>query len=137
MGIIKFKILDDKLIELESKLVLLVKDVAELFQIETKRINEAVKNNSAKFPNKTYMIELSNDEWKNLKSNFSTSSWGGTRKPPKAFTEKGLYMVATILKSKNALNTTFQIIETFAKIKELSSNINNIMKLQMKLYKKS
>jgi len=128
MNVVKFKTLEDKLIEIESQFVLLDKDVAELFQVETKRINEAVKNNSAKFPNKTYMVELSNDEWKNLKSKISTSSWGGTRKPPKVFTEKGLYMLATILKSKVATEATIQIIETFSKIKELSRNINNIMK---------
>jgi len=142
MNIVKFETLKDKLIEIESQLVLLDKDVAELFQIETKRINEAVKNNSAKFPNRTYVIELSNDEWGNLKSKISTPSWGGNRKPPKAFTEKGLYMLATILKSKVATEATIQIIETFAKIKELSRNINNIMKttdetMQQELAQKS
>ena len=142
MKITKFETLEDKLIEIESQLVLLDKDVAELFQVETKRINEAVKNNGAKFPNKTYVIELSNDEWKNLKSKISTPSWGGSRKTPKAFTEKGLYMLATILKSKVATEATIQIIETFSKIKELSRNINSIMKttdetMQQELAQKS
>jgi hypothetical protein len=95
--------------------------------VETKRINEAVKNNPDKFP-KGYIINLSKKQWDLLKSNFSTSIKGGKVKLPKAFTEKGLYMLATILKSKIATQATIQIIETFSKIKELSRNINGIMK---------
>jgi len=103
--------------------VLLDSDVANLFEVETKRINEALKNNPEKFPN-GYLIELTQEEWDNLKSKYSTSSWGGKRKLPKVFTEKGLYMLATILKSKKATQATLSIVETFAKVKELSRNIN-------------
>ena len=127
LEVTKFKTFENKLIRLRDKLVLLDSDVAELYEVEVKRINEAVKNNPDKFPD-GYIVELTNDEWENLKSKFSTSSWGGKRKLPKAFTEKGLYMLATILKSKRATKATIAIIETFAKVKELSRNINGIMK---------
>lgn len=76
-------------------------DVAELYGVETKRINEAVKNNPDKFPS-GYIIDLNAEEWGNLKSKDSTANWGGKNKLPKAFTEKGLYMLATILKSPQA-----------------------------------
>ena len=90
--------------------------------METKRINEAVKNNPEKIP-KGYLFELTREEWTPLKSKFSTSNRGGKVKLPTAFTEKGLYMLATILKSPQAVQTTIAIIETFAKIRELSRNI--------------
>jgi len=70
-------------------------DVAALYDVETKRINEAVSNNPNKFP-EGYIIDLYSEEWKILKSKISTSSWGGKNKLPKAFTRKGCYMLATI-----------------------------------------
>ena len=81
--------------------VLLDSDVATFYGVETKHINQAVGNNPDKFP-PGYIIELSKEEWEILRSKISTSSWGGVRHLPKAFTEKGLYMLATILKSKRA-----------------------------------
>ncbi|WP_457745047.1 ORF6N domain-containing protein [Sulfurimonas sp.] len=139
--ITNFSTFESKLIKINEELVLLDSDVADLYSVEVKRVNEAVKNNPDKFP-KGYIVELTEGEWQNLKSKISTSSWGGKRKVPKAFTEKGLYMLATILKSKNATQATLVIIETFSKIKELSRNINAIMKttdetLQQELAQKS
>ncbi len=99
--IIKYESIESKIIVIQEKKVLLDIDVAELYGVETKRINEAVKNNPEKFPD-NYIINLSKNEWEALKSKFSTSIKGGKVKTPKAFTEKGLYMFATILKSKIA-----------------------------------
>ncbi|SFP89273.1 ORF6N domain-containing protein [Hydrogenimonas thermophila] len=113
------------IIEIRGQKVLLDSDVVKIYDVEVKRINEAVKNNPDKFPN-GYIIELNDDEWQNLKSKFLTSSWGGKRKLPKAFTEKGLYMLATILKSKRATKATIAIIETFTKIRELSRTIKKL-----------
>jgi len=127
MEMIKFENLENKILEIRDEKVLLDSDVAELYGVETKRVNEAVKNNIDKFPN-GYLFELTKEEFEILRSKFSTTKFSKTRTLPKAFTEKGLYMLATILKSKNALDATFIIIETFAKVKELSRNINNIMK---------
>ena len=123
--IITFDNIKDFIIEIRNQKVLLDSDVAKIYGVETKRINEAVKNNPEKFP-EGYIIEFTKEEWENLKSKFSTSSWGGKRKLPKAFTEKGLYMLATILKSPKATIATISIIETFTKIRELSNTIKQL-----------
>jgi hypothetical protein len=96
--IVTFNTVDQKIIILRNQQVILDSDVALLYNVETKRINEAVKNNPDKFPI-GYIIELTDNEWNELKSKFSTSIKGGKVKLPNAFTEKGLYMLATILNS--------------------------------------
>ena len=117
----------DKIITIQNKNVLLDSDVAWLYGVETKRVNEAVNNNPNKFP-EGYIIRIESDEWQNLKSKFSTSSWGGKNKQPNAFTEKGLYMLATILKSEKATGTTIAIVEAFAKMRELSNVVAELVK---------
>ena len=119
------KDVEGKIISLRDKHVILDSDIAQLYGVETKRVNEAVKNNPDKFP-EGYLIELTSDEWEPLKSKFSTSIKGGKVKSPKAFTEKGLYMLATILKSAKATETTLSIIETFSKVKEITKTIRQI-----------
>ena len=109
--IVKFENLKNRIIELRGQNVLLDDDVAKIYGVETKRINEAVKNNPDKFP-VGYIIELDKTEWDGLKSKFSTSTKGGKVKLPSAFPEKGLYMLATILKSPKAVQATLAIIET-------------------------
>ena len=116
---------EDKIIEIRQQQVIIDSDVAELYGVETKRINEAVKNNPDKFP-KDYLLELTQEEWGGLKSKFSTSSKGGKVKLPTAFTERGLYMLATILKSPKATETTLAIIDTFAKVREISRTIKTL-----------
>jgi hypothetical protein len=117
--------IEKNLISIQGQKVLIDRDVAQLYGVETKRINEAVKNNLDKFP-ADYLIELSKSEWNDLRSKFSTASFSKTRVTPKAFTEKGLYMLATILKSKQATQTTFLIIETFAKIRALQEAVSEL-----------
>jgi len=124
-AIVKFENLKALIIELRGQSALLDSDVAELYGVETKRINEAVKNNPDKFP-QDYMYELSREEFQGLRSKISTAKLTKTRVPPKAFTEQGLYMIATILKSRQAMEATFAIIETFARIRELSRNIRSL-----------
>ena len=101
-------------------------DVAELYGVETKRVNEAVKNNPKKFPY-GYILVLTIEEWNILKSKNSTlknkSRGQHTKYTPKVFSEKGLYMLATILKSKIATQTTIAIIETFAKVRALTKAV--------------
>jgi hypothetical protein len=111
-------------------------DVAEIYQVETKRINEAVKNNPDKFPH-NYMVEIDEEEFADLRSKFSTTKFAKTRALPKAFTEKGLYMIATILKSKKAIEATFAIIETFSKIRRLSRSIQELSIVQDKADQKA
>ena len=101
-------------------------DVAEIYGVETKRINEAVRNNPDRFP-EGYMFVLSSDEFTDLRSKISTTKISSkSRALPKAFTEKGLYMLATILKSKQATAATFAIIETFAKVRYLKRELKEL-----------
>ncbi len=112
---------------LRNQPVLLDSDVAAIFGVETKRVNEAVRRNSEKFP-KDYMFALDRQEIAALRSQFATSNTGrgGSRYEPKAFTEKGLYMLATVLKSKQAVEATFGIIETYAQVRELQSTLTSL-----------
>ena len=134
--IVKIENLKDMIIEIRGQGVLLDSDVAQLYGVETKRINEAVKNNPDKFPD-GYIIELDKNEWDALKSKFSTSLKGGKVKLPSAFAEKGLYMLATILKSPVATQATISIIETFTKIRELSRNVKELSAVQDKAKQKT
>ncbi len=129
MNIIKIEDIESKIIIIREQKVILDKDVAEIYGVETKRVNEAVKNNPERFP-EGYIFELEKNELDSLRSKFSTLKNEGRGQHikylPKAFTEKGLYMLATILKSKTAIQTTIAIIETFAKVKELTNTINEL-----------
>jgi hypothetical protein len=119
---VRFSQVEEKILTIRSQKVILDSDVAVLYGVETREINQAVKNNPDKFP-KGYIFQLDKDEWENLKSKILTSSWGGKRKLPVAFGERGLYMLATILKGPRATHTTIAIVETFTKIRELSRTV--------------
>lgn len=134
--VVKFENLQDRIIELRGQSVLLDADVAELYGVETKRINEAVKNNSGKFPH-DYVFEIREKEFMDLRSKVSTANLAKTRSLPKAFTEKGLYMLATVLKSSKAVQATFAIIETFANIRQLSRNIRELSEVHDKVVQKA
>jgi hypothetical protein len=122
---ISTEIIQSLLIEIRGERVLLDSDVARVYGVDTKRINEAVRNNPEKFP-EGYLIFVTKEDWAILKSKFSTSNRGGKVKLPTAFPERGLYMLATILKSPAATKATFAIIEAFAKLRELSSTIKTL-----------
>lgn len=108
--------------------VIIDSDVAQLYGVETRRINEAVKNNPDKFPS-GYIIELSNIEKAEVVENFDhLQKLKFSPTSPKAFTEKGLYMLATILKSPMAINTTIAIIEAFSQLKDLTNAIYSLSK---------
>ena len=119
-------IVQTKIYTIRDKKVMIDSDLAELYGVETKRINEAVKNNPDKFPEDFY-FELIDEEVEILKSKFSTSSWGGRRKATKVFTEQGVYMLATILKSKTATEITVAIMRTFVKMREFSLTYDEIV----------
>lgn len=125
-NIIKLADVESSVIELCGQRVILDVDVAALYGVETKRINEAVKNNPEKFPD-GYILSLAREELAGLRSKFSTANLSSkSRVIPKAFTEKGLYMLATILKSPVATQTTLAIVETFAKMRELSRTVGEL-----------
>jgi len=130
-GEITFNDVQDKIIKIQSKNVLLDSDVATLYGVETKRVNEAVCNNLEKFPD-GYILEVDQEELGSLRSKISTLKKSGrgqhSKYLPKAFTEKGLYMLATILKSERATATTIAIVEAFAKMRELSAAVAELVK---------
>ncbi|MBA2648042.1 MAG: ORF6N domain-containing protein [Legionella sp.] len=125
MNINEFAV-EEKIIEIRDKHAIIDSDVADLYHVETKRINEAVKNNPEKFPS-DYLFELNTQEKNELVENFDRfHKLKHSTAHPKAFTEKGLYMLATILKSPKATETTLAIIDTFTKVREISRTIKAI-----------
>ena len=118
---VKVEHIQNKIFTIRGLQVMLDRDLVELYQVETRRINEQVKRNIDRFP-EDFMFQLNLEEFENLKSHFAISSWGGVRKRPYAFTEQGVYMLATVLKSKVATQTTIAIMRTFTKMKHFLQN---------------
>ena len=120
---IPFSQVEAKIANIRGMQVIADADVAELYGVETKRINEAVRNNADKFPH-DYMFEINTNELQVLRTKISTTKVSSkNRSTTKVFTEKGLYMLATILKSPRATAVTFAIIETFAKVRNLKREL--------------
>lgn len=117
----ELQLIQNKIYEIRGQKVMLDFDLAELYQVETRRLNEAVKRNIRRFPD-DFMFQLNADEWKNLKSQFATSSWGGTRKLPYAFTEQGLAMLSGVLNSDIAIQVNINIMRAFVAIRHLVLN---------------
>ena len=123
MNVVRIEDIQSLIVDLRDQQVLIDADIAEIYGVETRDINKSVSNNPDKFPN-GYVVELSEDEKKELVENFHRfDRLKHSSAMPKAFTEKGLYMLATILKSKQAVLTTLMIIETFSKIRELARTV--------------
>lgn len=125
-------VLDDKIFIIRGIQVMIDKDLAELYQVETSRLNEQVKRNIERF-DYDFMFQLTKDEFDNLISQNATSSWGGTRKLPYVFTEQGVYMLATVLKSSVAVEVTKQIMRTFVRLKNQTVPYFDIIKRLEKL----
>ena len=117
--VLAYSQIETLIVEVRKQKVILDQDVGLLYGVHTRDVNKAVKNNPEKFL-KGYIIELTNKELAPLRWKFSTANLSKRRSLPKAFTEKGLYMLATILKSKQATKATLQIVETFSKVREFS-----------------
>ena len=118
---------------IRGKKVILDHDLANLYGVETKRLNEQVKRNIEKFPD-DFLFQLSTDEFKNLKSQFATSSsgWGGRRKPPYVFTEYGALQAANILKSEKAIKMSVYIVRAFIRLREaILSNAELSRKIEL------
>lgn len=116
--IIPEEIITNKIYLLRKQKVMLDRDLAELYEVETKRLNEQVKRNIDRFP-ADFMFQLSDEEWKNLKSQNATTSWGGRRRPPYAFTEHGVLMLSSVLNSERSIAVNIHIMRVFTKIREL------------------
>ena len=103
--------------------VMLDRDLAELYGVETRRLNEQVKRNIERFP-EDFMFQLTQNEFDNLKSQFATSSWGGVRKLPYAFTEQGVAMLSGVLKSPTAVEANIRIMRAFVSMRHFM--VNNV-----------
>lgn len=126
MDVIKYEEVENKIIEIRDQKIIIDSDVAELYGVETKRINEAVSRNLDKFPD-GYLITLDEKEKNELVANCDRfDALKHSTVMPKGFTERGLYMLATILKSPKATETTLAIIDTFAKVREVSRIVNQL-----------
>jgi hypothetical protein len=106
--------------------VMLDRDLAEMYGIETRVLNQAVKRNLKRFP-VDFMFQLTNEEFSNLKSQIVISSWGGRRKPPLAFTEQGVAMLSSVLHSDVAIAVNIEIIRVFTKMREMLSNNKDLV----------
>jgi hypothetical protein len=114
--------------------VMLDRDLAELYRVETRTLNQAVKRNKNRFPN-DFMFQLNKQEFENLTSQIVMSNAGGIRRPPYAFTEQGVAMLSSILNSEIAIAVNIQIIRVFTKMRELILAHKDIM-LQIKKLEK-
>ncbi len=116
--IIPQEIINSKILIIRGKKVMLDRDLAALYGVETKKLKRAVKRNIERFP-EDFMFQLIKEEFDNLRCQFGTSSWGGQRYLPYAFTENGVAMLSSILNSKRAIQVNIQIMRTFTKLREM------------------
>lgn len=128
MPVVKIEDIESRILTIRGEMVLLDAVVADIYGVATKEVNQAVANNPEKFP-PGYVIELTETEKQEVVKNFDhLARLKFSPHLPKAFTEKGLYMLATILKGPRAVQTTLAIVETFAKIRHLSRTLNQLTK---------
>jgi len=128
-----------KIYTLRGKQIMLDEDLAELYQVETRRLNEQVKRNSERFPN-DFMFQLTEKEYESLRSQFATLDMGrGKHRKymPYAFTENGVYMLSAVLKSKVAVDVSIEIMRTFTKLREFTLHYNALGKKLIELERKN
>ena len=121
----EIEVIKSKIYEIRGCKVMLDYDLAALYQTETKRIKESVRRNLNRFP-EDFMFELSEDEFLNLRSQFATSSYGGNRYRPFAFTEQGVAMLSSVLKSDRAIEINISIMRTFVAIRQFALNYTEL-----------
>jgi hypothetical protein len=132
--IIPNEVITNKIYFIRNQKVMLDRDLALLYAVETKKINQQVKRNISRFP-ENFMFQLDETEYENLKSQIVTSSWGGTRKSPYVFTEHGILQLANVLRSERATQVSIKIIEIFVSLRELLTDRLNL-KLELEQIKK-
>jgi hypothetical protein len=110
--------LTDRILTLRGERVLLSFDLAQLYGVQPKRLVEAVTRNRTRFP-PDFMFQLDRSEWENLKSQIAASSWGGSRKPPYAFTEQGVAMLSSVLRSPRAIAVNIEIMRAFVRLRRM------------------
>jgi len=124
---LSLEIIETKIFIIRGQKVMLDKDLAILYGVETFNLNKAVKRNLTRFPS-DFMFQLTREECKNLIFQFGISSWGGTRKLPYAFTEQGVAMLSSVLRSERAVQVNIQIMRAFVKLREIISTHKELAK---------
>jgi hypothetical protein len=119
--IIPIENIASKIYFIRGQKVMLDRDLGEVYGVETKQLKRAVRRNITRFP-EDFMFELNTEEFSNLRSQISTSSWGGSRYPPMAFTEHGAIMVAGVLNSWRAVEASIYMVRAFVKLREMLSS---------------
>jgi len=115
--------IEQAILLIRGQKVMMDRDLAELYGVTTGNLNKAVNRNLDRFPN-DFMFLLTVEEFENLKFHFGTSSWGGTRKLPRAFTEQGVAMLSSVLRSKRAVQVNIEIMRAFVRLRKmLASNV--------------
>ena len=119
--LIPHEIIENKIYLIRGQKVMLSMDLARLYRVPVKRLNEQVKRNIKRFP-EDFMFQLSGDEYEILKSQFATSRWGGARRAnPYAFTEQGVAMLSSVLNSERAVQVNIAIMRAFVKLRQILS----------------
>jgi hypothetical protein len=113
----ELEIIKNSIHEIRGLKVILDFELAKMYQVETKRLKESVRRNSRRFP-VDFMFELTQEEWTNLRSQIATSSWGGKRYPPFAFTEQGIAMLSSVLNSEVAIDVNISIMRAFVMMRQ-------------------
>ncbi|MBI4810693.1 MAG: ORF6N domain-containing protein [Ignavibacteriales bacterium] len=134
-ALIPIEVIEKKIFLLRGQKVMLDKDIAELYGVETYNLNKAVKRNIDRFPI-DFMFQLTEEEFKNLIFHFGISKWGGTRKLPYAFTEQGVAMLSSVLRSKRAVQVNIEIMRAFVKLRELLATHKELARKLEELEKK-
>ncbi|MBI5413287.1 ORF6N domain-containing protein [Candidatus Peregrinibacteria bacterium] len=127
--------IERRILFLRGKKVMLDKELAELYEVETKALNQAVNRNKKRFPS-YFMFRLNEMEMKILRSQFVTSSWGGMRYMAYAFTEQGIAMLSSVLSSERAIHVNIQIMRTFTRLREMMATHGELKTKIEKLEKK-
>jgi len=120
-GLVPIELIQSKIVVLRDEKVMIDRDLAELYSVETKQLKRAVRRNIDRFP-ADFMFELTREEYNSLRSHFGTSSWGGTRYLPMAFTEQGVAMLSSVLNSKRAIEVNIAIMRAFVQLRKITSS---------------
>lgn len=116
----------NKIYAIRNQKAMLDRDLAELYGVETRVLVQAVKRNIDRFPS-DFMFQLDDEEFANLKSQIVTSSWGGTRKNPYAFTELGVSMLSSVLRSQRAIQINIHIMRVYTKLREMLATHQDLL----------
>jgi hypothetical protein len=125
----------NKIYIIREKKVMVDRDLAELYGVDTRVLNQAVKRNHNRFPD-DFMFQLTDEEFRNLRSQIVTSSWGGSRFKPLVFTEQGVAMLSSVLNSERAISVNIQIIRVFTRMRAIIESHKEILKKLEMLEKK-